>query len=352
MEQPYRLELNTGRIRDDHELILNREEIRMNFLMSTKDAMRSRGMDGARMRRFSLRPGEAWAFAGSVSYALYNFVSRIAVVSGDPLVAPIFRMIPTLAFAWHQSRHNWSQVRPSAAHFMGWRVFSILSLGGVTTALGNVAFFYALQIGGVVLTAPVLATLILWSAIFAAIFLREPVAPRMAIGIGIAALGIGMLSYGRAAGGEVGAGALPAVLLALSAAAGWAATSSCQRYALQRGVEAHMTIAAGQSGGVLLLIGLLFLVGRGPLLWTTDLRTIGLFALVGIFGTMAMVFVTYALSYTTVANASTISGTNPVIAMALAVLFLGERLNWLMAIGAALTIAGVIFFQLSKSKQI
>jgi drug/metabolite transporter (DMT)-like permease len=233
---------------------------------------------------------------------------------------------------------------------MGWRVFFILLLGGVTTALGNVAFFYALQMGGVVLTAPVLATLILWSAIFANVFLKESLAPKMVIGIVVAALGIATLSYGRSATEQVSSDALPAVLLALSAAAGWAATSNCQRYALKRGVETHLTIAAGQSGGVLLLIGLLCLTGRGALLWRTDLKTVGLFALVGILGTMAMVFVTYALSHTTVASASTISGTSPVLAMALAVLFLGERLNWLMGIGTALTILGVIFFQLSNSR--
>lgn len=316
--------------------------------MSTNRVIQTPGAGIEGTRRFSVGPGEGWAFAGAVSYALYNLTSRIAIDTGDPLVAPVFRMIPTLAFAWHKSRHSWSQLRTSAAEFMGWRVLLLLLLGGVTTTLGNVAFFFALQIGGVVLTSPVLATLIVWSALFGAAFLNESLAPRMLLGVVIAALGIGTLSYGRSTGGEVSLQTLPAVLLAMSAAAGWAATSTCQRYALKRGVETHMTIAAGQTGGVLLLIGLLFLLGRGALLWSTDLKTVGLFAVVGVLGTMALVFVTYALSHTTVANASTISGTNPVIAMTLAVLFLGERLNWLMGLGTALTVVGVIFFQLSK----
>ena len=81
---------------------------------------------------------------------------------------------------------------------------------------------------------------------------------------------------------------------------------------MKRGVESHLTIAAGQSAGVLLLIGLLFLLGQGQLLWTTDLKTVGLFALVGIIGTMALVCVTYALSKTTVAIASTVSGSSKV----------------------------------------
>lgn len=289
--------------------------------------------------------------ASSVSYALYNFVSRIAVISADPLVAPVIRMLPTLAFAWHQSRSRLSQLRPSAASFMGWRAFWVLFLGGVATTGGNIAYFYALQMGGIVFTAPVLATSLIWSAVFAAIFLRESLAPRMALGIAIAALGIATLGYARASGAEVGSAALPIVLLSLTAAAGWAGTSNTSRFALKQGVDRYITIAAGQTGGVLVAIAVLFGAGRGALLWSTDLRSTSLFLVVGVLGTMALVFLTYALSLTTVASASLLSGTSPVISTTLAVLFLDEWLGWLTVFGTALTLAGVLVFQSSPLRQ-
>ncbi len=300
------------------------------------------------LAQMSFGPGERWAFVSSFSYALYNFASRVAVLAADPLVAPVFRMVPTVAYAWSQSRRNWSQMRISSADFMGWRVLLVLILSGIMTSLGNIAFFYALERGGIVLTAPVLATMILWNAAFAAIFLKEPLAPRMIVGVVIAALGVGLLSFGRVVGGEVSSDALSVVLLSLLAAACWAATTNCQRYALKKSVDTHVTIATGQTWGVLALVVLLFSIGRGALLWTTDVETVGLFLVVGVLGTMAIVSLTVALSHTTVVSVSTIGSTHSLLAMILAVLFLGEKLNWLTVIGTLLTILGVVFFQLAR----
>ena len=319
--------------------------------MCIDSAAPSEGVHVARPRQLSLGPGETWALASSVSYALYNFVSRIAVLSADPLVAPVIRMIPTLAFAWRQSRSRLSQLRPSAADFMGWRAFWALFLGGVVTTGGNIAYFYALQMGGIVFTAPVLATNMIWSAVFAAIFLREALAPRMALGILIAALGIGTLGYARASGAEAGAAALPTLLLSLAAAAGWAGASNTSRYALQQGVDRYITIAAGQTMGMLVAIAVLFAAGRGALLWSTDVRSTGLLLVVGVLGTIAFVCLTFALSLTTVATASLFGGTSPIISTTLAVLLLSERLGWLTLFGTALTLAGVLVFQSSPLRQ-
>jgi O-acetylserine/cysteine efflux transporter len=183
--------------------------------------------------------------------------------------------------------------------------------------------------------------------VFAAIFLREALAPRMALGILIAAFGIGTLGYARASGAEAGAAALPTVLLSLTAAAGWAGASNCSRYALMQGVDRYITIAAGQTIGMLVAIGVLFAAGRGELLWSTDLKSTSLFLVVGVLGTIAFVCLTYALSLTTVASASLFGGTSPIISTTLAVLLLGERLGWLTLFGTALTLVGVWVFQSS-----
>ncbi len=300
--------------------------------------------------RFGL--GEAWALGSAGSYALTNIFSRIAVVAADPLVAPIFRSLPTLAIGWTQvvrSRRGWSRLRPSSAAFIGWRVVLILLLGGTAgTAIGTVAFFFALQAGGVVLTAPVLATNILWSAIIAALFLSEPLTMKMTAGILVAVAGVGLLGYGRSAAGQVLPGALLAIPLALLTAIGWASAANCTRYALTHGADKYLAVAVSHTWGIVLLIAIVLVSGRGALLWTTELSTVGLFILAGALSALALYAGAQALSLTTVSSVSTIEATNPVLSTILAVLFLGEELNVLMAIGTVMTIVGVAAIQLSK----
>ena len=303
----------------------------------------------------SFGPGELWALGGAVAYALTNIFSRVAVVAADPLAAPVFRLIPTLAISWTQvgrSQARWSGLRPSASDFVGWRTIAILFLGGALgSTVGTVAFFFALQVGGVVLTVPALATNILWSAIIAALFLKERLNAHMIAGIIAAVLGVALLGYGRSAGGELVPGALAAIPLALVTAISWASAANCTRYALTRSVDKYLAIAISQTFGIALLIVVLFASGRGALLWTTSFSAIGLFLLAGILSAIALICDAHALSLTTVASTLTISGTNPVFSTILAMLFLGEELKPLMAVGTVLTVAGVLFAQLSKEQK-
>jgi drug/metabolite transporter (DMT)-like permease len=304
-------------------------------------------------RRLAIGPGEAWALGGAFAYALTNIFSRVAIVAGDPLAAPVFRLLPTLAIAWTQvgrTRQAWSKLRPGSPNFAGWRtIFALLLGGALGTTIGTLAFFFALQAGGVVLTVPALATNIFWSAFIAALFLKERLTAPMIVGIAIAVSGIALLGYGRSAGSDVPPGALSALPLALLTALSWAASANCTRYALTRGVDKYVAIALSQTCGIALLIAILFVSGRGDVLWTTAPGTIGLFLLAGLLSAAALICDAHALSLTTVASALTISSTNPVISTILAVVFLSEELKPLMALGTVLTVAGVIYVQVSKS---
>jgi drug/metabolite transporter (DMT)-like permease len=306
-------------------------------------------------RRPAVGAGEAWAFGGAVAYALTNIFSRIASITVDPMAAPVFRLVPTLAIAWTQvarSQARWNSLIPKSTGFVGWRPVLVLFLGGALgSAIGTVLFFLALQVGGVVLTAPVLATNILWSAIIAAVFLGERLNAHMLAGIVVAVLGVALLGLGRAGGAQVVPEALAAIPLALVTAMSWATAANCTRYALTRGVDKYPAIALSQTFGVVVLIVFLFVTGRGDRLWTTAVDTIGVLLLAGILSAIALICDAHALSLTTVASALTISvGTNPVISTVLAALFLGEELKPLMALGTLLTVAGVVYVQLTKVK--
>lgn len=305
-------------------------------------------------RRAVLGPGEMWASFSSLSYAAAAIFSRLASLAIHPFVAPALRLLPIASLAWVQvirSRADLGRLRPRAADFFGWPVIMVMLLGGtLTTVVGTVGYFYALRIGGVVMTQPVLATSILWSAVIAAVFLREPLNRRMMAGLLLAVGGVALLGYGRAISGGGSSGALVAIPLTLIPATAWAGGSNCTRYALRKGVDKFTILAINHTWAIsILLIGLVVL-GRGDLITSVDLNSVGTVLAAGVLTGAAQVTLAQSLSLTTVASASTINGMNPVIAAILAALLLKEQLTVLMIFGTVLTVLGVMYVQLTKER--
>jgi drug/metabolite transporter (DMT)-like permease len=143
---------------------------------------------------------------------------------------------------------------------------------------------------------------------------------------------------------------LLAIPLALIPAVAWASAASCTRYALVRGVDKYLAIAVSGTWAVIILTGVVFLIGRGPAFWTTGWQAIGTLLLAGLLTAAAQISTAQALSLAPVASVTTISGTNPVLATILAFVLLGEELNPLMLVGTVLTVVGVVYVQLTKSK--
>jgi drug/metabolite transporter (DMT)-like permease len=305
-------------------------------------------------RRVDLGPGELWAGVSSLSYAVAAIFSRVASLTVHPFVAPALRLLPVAALAWTQVvrvKKDVARLRPSAPDFFGWRVVLVMLLGGtLTTVIGTVGYFYALRIGGVVLTQPVLATSILWSALIAALFLREPLNRKMVIGLLIAVSGVALLGYGRAIDGGSAAGTLVAIPLALIPAVSWAGGGNCTRYALVKGVDKYTILAVAHTWAISLLLIFVFVSGQGNLITGLDLGGMGTLILAGVLTGAAQITLAQALTFTTVASASTINGMNPVLAAVFAALLLGERLTGLMIMGTVLTVIGVIFVQINKER--
>jgi drug/metabolite transporter (DMT)-like permease len=314
--------------------------------------MRADGQSHNDARRVAFGPGELWASASAFGYAFAAIFSRVASVAIHPFVAPGLRLLPVVAVAWTRVLRQGTELRrldPRTPSFLGWRVLAIICLGGTfTTVIGTVGYFYALRIGGVVLTQPVLATSIFWSAFIAAIFLGEPLTRRMIIGVIFAVLGVALLGYGRSVGGNLPGNVLLALPLAFIPAVTWAAGSNCTRYALVKGVDKYLVLAVSNLWAIVLLFGVLIVAGQGGLITSVSLHGLGSVLLAGVLTAASQITITYALSFTSVASVSTINGMNPVLAAILAYFILGEPLNALMVAGTILTVIGVIFVQVTK----
>lgn len=315
--------------------------------------MPSRSTQSASTRLISFRPGELWAFGSSVSYAASAIFSRVASVAIHPFIAPALRLLPLIGLSWvkfFRSRNKIKQQNSASKTVLSFRVFLVIILGGtLTTVVGTVGYFYALRIGGVVLTQPVLATNILWSAVIAAIFLHEKLNRKIVAGLVVAMVGVALLGYGQAISKGTDNASLIAIPLALIPAVSWAGGANCYRYALINGVDKYTTLAVGSTSAILVLFITVLITGQSNLFTTIDLKGAAIVLIAGIFTGLAQITLTQALSLTSVASTMTIIGINPVLAAIFATLFLGEQLTTIMIVGTILTVIGVVLAQIKAN---
>jgi len=228
-------------------------------------------------------------------------------------------------------------------------------------------YYYALRGGRVGVVAPIIGTDPLWTALFAALLLGSALAPATLAGLVVAMIGVGVIS--RATGGDAPEGdpevlrgaaspgaerraadrraAALVILLAVITAVGW----GLNPVLIELGEDAH----GGPSGGLIIesqllgaiFLGVLVLVRRSPIasrrLEPGELRrVVWLLAAAGVLE--ALFSVGFYLCIDAIGSVLTtlIIASSPVFSMIGGVLFLRERVGRTLAIGAAVTLAGVL----------
>jgi drug/metabolite transporter (DMT)-like permease len=130
-----------------------------------------------------------------------------------------------------------------------------------------------------------------------------------------------------------------AVGFALGAAISWAMSAVFVRMGL-RYMPATLGTFLSLLSGVVLMVGVVALFQREQL-GDVTLAAVGIFAAVGVFNfILGRYFNFLSISHLGVARATPITASTPLFATVLAVLFLGESLSWLTALGTALVLVG------------
>jgi O-acetylserine/cysteine efflux transporter len=289
--------------------------------------------------------GAILGFAGS------NFLDRVAVVQIDPWLGALVKSIPSLVFAviLLALRNTWAQMRPGTATYIGGRAVVLFLVSGVISVLGLVLYFYSLRVAGLAVTVPFLQTQILWATVIGWIFMHERFhAPALA-GIATVAGGLMLLSYGQMLGRPVSEQWLVGVPLALSAALAFSVTGAIARAGQLRGADQSTGMFLRFGVSVVLVGALVAMSGRLPQLWSASARDLAALLASGILnGVVAMYCFFTALRYMSVGRAFAINGVNPIVAVGLGALFLGEYINLLMWAGIALGVTGVVLVQAFK----
>jgi drug/metabolite transporter (DMT)-like permease len=302
--------------------------------------------------RVRLGRGELWALAAALGYALYQVFLREAA-RGDELnnmVGTTVQAVPLLVFSavmsWFVKRSDKGTTSP----FRDWKLLGALVANGLLLfVVATPLLFAALREGGVLIASPLTGTQVLWAAILAAILLRERFTGTMAMGMIIMVTGITALTAGSHGSLQLSSTWWRAIPFAFGVALCWAVGGVLITYCMRQGVDRFQVLAIPTMIGLAALNSYLLITGDSSLYASTPLPIFLSLLVAGVFSAVALICLTTALDFTTVASATTVNSLQVAIAPLIAWVFLGETLNLALTFGILLIMVGVIIVQRARA---
>jgi drug/metabolite transporter (DMT)-like permease len=295
--------------------------------------------------------GEPWALGAVLGYAAANVFDRMAVVHADPLIGPLLRGLPSLLLGvflvWRNGTLD--QLRPGSARYVGRRAILPFLVGGVLSTMGLFVYYFAIRVGGVVITIPVLETYVIWGTLVAWFFLGERIRARALVGVGLIALGLVALAVGQRGGQSISPLWYWAIPLALFTAVTYGISGVLWRDGQLRGAHQSTAILSHSlTSMTVALIGLAALV-RWSALAATSGRDVAALLTSGVLsGVVGIYSMFIALRRMTVARVYALRALTPLVAALFAHFFLHEYLNAAMLAGVLLVSFGVALTQIYR----
>jgi drug/metabolite transporter (DMT)-like permease len=262
----------------------------------------------------------------------------IAVQTLPPLLSAGIRFLlaGALLAVWIVARQGRAALRVSRAQLGGAALVGILLLAG-----GNGLVVLAERTVPSGLAALVVASVPLWIVVFRLIA-GDRVAASLVIGVLVGFAGVAILVVPRGASGEVDAAGL---LMVVGASFSWAlGTFASPRLPTPRDPLASTAVQMLAGGGLLIVVAIA--IGEPAHADPSAFSTASLLALayLVVFGSLvAFSAYTWLLQHAPVSVVATYAYVNPVVAVLLGALVLGEAVTPSMLIGAAIILAAVAF---------
>jgi drug/metabolite transporter, DME family len=213
----------------------------------------------------------------------------------------------------------------------------LILLAGLFVAAYQASFFAAVADTGVAVgTVVALGSAPAFTGLFGRAFAGERLERRWFAATGLACVGVCLLTLGGGSGGDVSA---PGIALALVAGAGYAGYAVIGKHLFDRGGMPEGVMAAVFGTGAIFLLPALAVTPTGELL-SADGLTLAVY--LGVV-TTALAYILFAkgLRQIGASETATLTLAEPVTAMALGFLVLGERPGAAAVAGAALVLAGL-----------
>lgn len=299
------------------------------------------------------RRGEPWALGSVLGYSSANIFDRIAVVHADPLIGPFLRGLPSLllgiVLVWRN--RTLGQLRPGSAEYVGKRALLPFVLAGVLSTVGLFVYYFAIRVGGVIITIPVLETYVIWGTMIAWFVLHERVHGLTLAGVGLIALGLVALSLGQIRGQPISPLWYWAIPLALFTALTYGVSGVLWRDGQLRGAHQSTAILMQFTTSVVVAIVGLAALGRWTTVAATPWHDVGALLSSGVLSGIVGIYCMFtALRLMAVARVYAFSALTPLVATGFAHFFLKEYLNLTMLAGVLLVSVGVGLTQIYQPK--
>ncbi len=297
------------------------------------------------------RRGEPWALGSVLGYSAANVFDRIAVVHADPLIGPLLRGLPSLLLGiflvWRN--RTLDQLRPGSPRYVGRRAILPFLVAGVLSTIGLFVYYFAIRVGGVVITIPVLETYVIWGTLVAWFFLGERIRARALVGVGLIALGLVALAVGQRGGQSISPLWYWAIPLALFTAVTYGISGVLWRDGQLRGAHQSSAILLHSlTSMTVALIGLAALVRWSALVATSGRDVAALLTSGVLSGVVGIYSMFIALRRMTVARVYALRALTPLVAALFARFFLHEYLSPLMFASILLVSLGVALTQIYR----
>ncbi|HEV8657185.1 MAG TPA: DMT family transporter [Thermoanaerobaculia bacterium] len=224
------------------------------------------------------------------------------------------------------------QYRRAAMHFQR---FDLLFYRGFFGGIAVLLYFLAIEHTNAGVATLLNYTAPIWSGLFSVLFIGEDISAKVLIPMPIALLGVYFVVRAHAGPGNVlGFGRWELVGACSAIASGIAVTAM---RAARRGENSWAVYAA------FCLLGLITTAPMGLYSWKTPIGTEWIaLAATGLLAMGAQLLLTFSLRWVDAMTVGVISQLAVLVATLLGALFLGESITAMAAIGAALTIGGVL----------
>jgi drug/metabolite transporter (DMT)-like permease len=299
------------------------------------------------------RRGEPWALGSVFGYASANIFDRLAVIHADPLIGPFLRGIPSLLLGIILVARNKTldQLRPGSPRFIGRRAFLSFVLAGFLSTFGLFLYYFAIRIGGVIITIPVLETYVIWGTLIAWFFLGERFRGLVLLGVGLIAVGLVVLSLGQLHGRPITPYWYWAIPLVLVTALTYGISGVLWRDGQLRGAHQSTAILLQFVVSVVVALAGLVVLGRLAMIGAASGRDIAALLISGVLSGIVGIYCMFtALRLMSVARVYAFSSLTPLVAALFARFFLGEYLNLMMIVGVLLVTLGVGLTQIYRPK--
>ncbi len=300
------------------------------------------------------RRGEPWALGSVVGYASANVFDRLAVINADPLIGPFLRGVPSLLLGiflvW--KNRTLDQIRPASSRYVGRRAILPFVLAGVVSTVGLFVYYFAIRVGGVIITIPALETYVIWGTLIAWFFLGERFRAIVLVGVGLIVLGLAALSLGQLRGQPISPYWYWAIPLALFTALTYGVSGVLWRDGQLRGAHQSTAILLQFVTSVAVALAGLMVLGRWATIGGTSGRDIAALLTSGVLSGIIGIYCMFtALRLMSVARVYAFSSLTPLVAALFAHFFLDEFLNLVMLVGVLLVTVGVAFTQIFRPKE-